>query len=65
LGTEGALTFIGKSMVVDPKGEIIAEASENKEEFVVADIDVSLIEKMRKEWPFLRDRRPNMYGDLL
>ncbi|MGD2248546.1 MAG: nitrilase-related carbon-nitrogen hydrolase [Candidatus Methanofastidiosia archaeon] len=65
VGTEGALTFFGKSIIVNPTGEIIAEASEDKEEVVVADIDVSLIKEMRKEWPFLRDRRPEMYGDLI
>jgi N-carbamoylputrescine amidase len=65
VGREGALTFFGKSIIVNPAGEIIAEASEDKEEVVVADIDVSLIKEMRKEWPFLRDRRPEMYGDLI
>lgn len=65
VGREGALTFFGKSIIVNPTGEIIAEASEDKEEVMVADINVSLVEEMRKEWPFLRDRRPDMYGDLL
>jgi N-carbamoylputrescine amidase len=64
IGKEGALNFFGKSLVVDPGGTIIAEASETKEEVLVADIDTSLIAEIRNEWPFLRDRRPDTYDEL-
>jgi N-carbamoylputrescine amidase len=63
-GQEGASEFFGSSLVVDPRGNIIAEAPE-KEAVLVADIDLSLITEVRKEWPFLRDRRPEIYHELL
>jgi N-carbamoylputrescine amidase len=64
IGKEGALDFFGKSLIVNPKGTVIAEASETGEEVLVADINASLIAEIRKEWPFLRDRRPNTYDEL-
>ena len=64
VGVEGKLEFFGNSIVVNPQGDIIAEASETEEEVILADIDTDLISKVRKEWPFLRDRRPNTYKEL-
>lgn len=63
--TEGELTFFGKSMIINPKGELIAQASEDQEEVLVADIDLAMVTAVRKEWPFLRDRRPETYSKLL
>lgn len=63
--TEGRLHFFGRSLIVNPKGIITAQASEDKEEVLVADIDVSLVKKAREEWPFLRDRRPEIYTELV
>ncbi|MBU7031458.1 MAG: hypothetical protein HXS53_02900 [Theionarchaea archaeon] len=64
VGKEDACLFFGKSIVVNPKGAIIAKASETKEEVLLAEIDVSIISEIRKEWPFLCDRRPDTYKDL-
>ena len=65
VGKEGNLEFFGKSLVVAPRGDIIAQASEDKEEVLVADIDLEFIVRTRDQWPFLRDRRPETYGELL
>jgi len=64
VGREGSSVFFGKSIVVNPRGAIIAEASETEEGLLLAEIDASIIAEIRKEWPFLRDRRPDTYKDL-
>jgi len=53
--------FFGSSYICNPKGEIVAKGSEDKEEIVSADIDVDMIEEVRHFWPFYRDRRPETY----
>ncbi|MEZ6193111.1 MAG: carbon-nitrogen hydrolase [Phycisphaerales bacterium] len=65
VGTENDLTFWGHSFVADPGGRIIAQASGDKEQVLLADCDLSQIEKTRRGWPFLRDRRVDAYGGLL
>jgi N-carbamoylputrescine amidase len=64
VGVEDSLEFWGSSFVVDPFGEVIARAGAS-EEIVIADCDLALIEETRRNWPFLRDRRIDAYGDLL
>jgi N-carbamoylputrescine amidase len=64
VGIEDQLEFIGGSFVTNPTGSIIAYAGTDKEELLLADCDLSLIEKMRQECPFLRDRRPELYSIL-
>jgi beta-ureidopropionase len=56
--------FYGSSYVVDPRGRILAEASEDKDELVVADMDMDKVREVRDLWQFFRDRRPEMYGAL-
>ena len=56
--------FYGTSYVVDPRGRILAEASEDGDELVVADLDMDMVREVRDLWQFFRDRRPEMYGDL-
>ncbi len=56
--------FYGTSYFVNPRGQIIAEASEDKDELVVADLDLDMIREVRDTWQFFRDRRPETYGDL-
>jgi len=57
--------FYGQSYFVNPRGQIIAEASRDKDEVVVAELDLDLIEEVRRTWQFYRDRRPDSYGDLV
>jgi N-carbamoylputrescine amidase len=62
---EGAgLEFWGGSFIADPFGQVIAEASHDKEEILLADIDVKRMEDVRRNWPFLRDRRIDSYGKI-
>lgn len=64
LGGEGAgIEFWGHSFVCDPFGIVIAEAGE-KEENLIADVDLARIEEVRRNWPFLRDRRTDAYGGI-
>jgi N-carbamoylputrescine amidase len=64
VGHEGKLTFWGQSFVADPFGRIIAKASSDKEEVLVVNCDLNLIEMTRQNWPFLRDRRIDAYEGL-
>jgi N-carbamoylputrescine amidase len=56
--------FYGSSYFVNPRGEFLATGSEYDDELVVADLDLSQIDEVRKTWQFFRDRRPDAYGDL-
>jgi N-carbamoylputrescine amidase len=55
------IEFWGSSFVADPQGVILAEASADKEELVIADVDTEHLEDIRRNWPFLRDRRIDAY----
>ncbi len=57
--------FYGTSYFVDPRGNFLATGSEDKDELVVAEMDLDLIEEVRRTWQFYRDRRPDSYGDLV
>jgi N-carbamoylputrescine amidase len=64
VGQEGDLTFWGSSFIADPLGEVLAEASEDKEEVLVKELDLRAIDATRQAWPFLRDRRVDAYQGL-
>ena len=64
VGTEGRTQFWGQSFVSDPYGEIVARASIEKEEILLADCDLVKQREFRRIWPFFRDRRIDAYGDL-
>ncbi len=57
--------FYGTSYFVNPRGEFIAEGSEDDDELIVADLDLSMIDEVRKTWQFYRDRRPDAYDELV
>jgi len=65
IGLEGNLEFWGGSFVADPFGRILARASHDREEVLVVDCDLGLIDETRRNWPFLRDRRIDSYDGLL
>jgi beta-ureidopropionase len=56
--------FYGTSYFVDPRGNFLATASEDKDELIVAELDLDVIEEVRRTWQFFRDRRPDSYGSL-
>ena len=68
VGFEGTpdrgLEFWGSSFVADPFGQVIAEASTDKEEVLVVEVDPKRQDEVRRNWPFLRDRRIDAYGAL-
>ena len=62
---EGAgMEFWGGSFLADPFGRMIAKASHEKEEILIGEIDLALIEETRRNWPFLRDRRIDAYAPI-
>lgn len=61
-GLEGDYSFIGRSMIVAPTGEVLAKAAEEENVIVIAQIDTDLVQKTRVALPLLRDRRSDIYG---
>jgi N-carbamoylputrescine amidase len=59
------IDFWGSSFAAGPQGEMLAQASMENPELLIADIDLARSEAVRRIWPFLRDRRIDAYGDLL
>lgn len=57
--------FYGQSYFCDPRGQCLATASRDKDELVVAELDLDKIREVRNIWQFYRDRRPDSYGDLV
>ncbi len=64
VGVEGTVQFWGGSFVCDPFGEIIAHASHDKEEVLIAKCDLGKVEETRQHWPFMRDRRIDAYSGI-
>ncbi|WP_019567830.1 carbon-nitrogen hydrolase [Thioalkalivibrio sp. ALMg13-2] len=64
-GHSPGATFWGASFVAGPQGEILARAGEERPETVTAELDRGRTEAVRRQWPFLRDRRIDAYGPIL
>jgi N-carbamoylputrescine amidase len=64
VGMEGNIEFWGGSFIADPSGVLLAKASHDQEEILIADCQRGKIDTVRTHWPFLRDRRIDAYGDL-
>jgi len=56
--------FYGTSYFVSPRGEFLAEGSEDDDELIIADLDLSMIDEVRNTWQFYRDRRPDAYEEI-
>lgn len=63
-GQTNGIKFWGSSFVAGPQGELFYQASDNEEESLILDIDLSHSEQVRRWWPFLRDRRIEEYGGI-
>ena len=61
----GPQEYYGSSYFCDPRGSYVARASDKEEELLVADLNLDLIKEVRDTWQFYRDRRPEMYGDIV
>ncbi|MCH2518734.1 MAG: acyltransferase [Dehalococcoidia bacterium] len=57
--------FYGRSYFCNPRGQIVAQGSRDKDEVIVADLDLDEIREVRETWQFFRDRRPDTYGGLV
>lgn len=57
--------FYGTSYFVDPRGQIFAQADEYKDELLIADFDLDMIDEVRSTWQFFRDRRPDSYKEIV
>lgn len=58
------IQFWGSSFIAGPQGEILAQASHDQEEILIAAVDLELQENVRQNWPFFRDRRIDAFGDI-
>ncbi len=63
-GQTRGISFWGSSFVAGPQGEFLAQASTDKPEDLLVEVDLAHSENVRRWWPFLRDRRIEMFGDL-
>ncbi|OAI55115.1 acyltransferase [Planctomycetaceae bacterium SCGC AG-212-F19] len=61
---DGGLEFWGASFVCDPFGRVLQRAAHDREELLVVECDLGVLEDIRRHWPFLRDRRIDAYGDI-
>jgi beta-ureidopropionase len=57
--------FYGQSYLVDPRGQIVAIGSRDKDEVVIGEMDRDVIREVRNTWQFYRDRRPDSYEDMV
>jgi N-carbamoylputrescine amidase len=64
VGREDAVRFWGQSFLADPFGRVLARASASEEETLVVGCDLARIGEVRRNWPFLRDRRIDAYADV-
>ena len=68
VGFEGppdhGLEFWGNSFVADPFGRVIAQADDHSEEVMVVECDPKQMDEVRRNWPFLRDRRVDAYAPI-
>ena len=64
LPNTSGIQFWGSSFIAGPQGEILAQASHDKEEILIAEVDLDLQENVRLNWPFLRDRRIDAFEDI-
>jgi N-carbamoylputrescine amidase len=64
VGSEEKQDFYGKSFGVSPEGELMDKPSGMREGITFIDVDLKQIERVRKEWPFLKDRRPESYKEV-
>ncbi len=63
-GQTNGIQFWGNSFVAGPQGEMLAEASNDKEECLIVELNMKRSEEVRRWWPFFRDRRIDAFGDL-
>ncbi len=63
-GQGAGIEFWGHSFIADPFGVVVAEAPADKEALLIVEVDLERVEEVRRNWPFLRDRRTDAYGGI-
>ena len=63
-GGDPSVRFYGSSFIASQTGDLLAEASRDREEVITATIDLDAVRYQRRDWSFFRDRRPELYGPL-
>ncbi|MCX7084809.1 MAG: carbon-nitrogen hydrolase [Methylococcales bacterium] len=62
--SEAGINFWGNSFIAGPQGELIEQANESESKLLIATLDSARSERVRRIWPFLRDRRIDAFGDI-
>ena len=65
VGSEEKQDFYGRSFCISPEGELLDKPTGMKDSIALIEIDLKNIDQARKEWPFLKDRRPDSYKEIL
>jgi N-carbamoylputrescine amidase len=65
VGSEEKQDFYGRSFCISPEGELLDKPTGMKDSIALIEIDLRNIDKTRKEWPFLKDRRPDCYQEIM
>lgn len=65
VGKEAKQEFYGGSFCVNPEGDVIGSPSGSQEGVIICPVDIKMVARVRKEWNFLKDRRPEMYGEVV
>jgi N-carbamoylputrescine amidase len=65
VGSEEKQDFYGRSFCISPEGELLDKPTGLKEGIALMDVDLKSVDRVRKEWPFFKDRRPGTYGEIL
>jgi N-carbamoylputrescine amidase len=64
VGSEEKQDFYGRSFCISPEGELLDKPTGMKDSIALIEIDLKNIDKARKEWPFFKDRRPEIYPEI-
>jgi N-carbamoylputrescine amidase len=64
VGSEEKQDFYGNSFCISPEGELLDKPTGMREGIALIDVDLKVVDKVRKEWPFLKDRRPEVYQEI-
>jgi len=64
VGSEEKQDFYGRSFCISPEGELLDKPTGMKDSIALIEIDLKNIDKVRKEWPFLKDRKPEIYQEI-
>jgi N-carbamoylputrescine amidase len=64
VGSEEKQDFYGRSFCISPEGELLDKPTGMKEGIALIDVDLRIIDQVRKEWPFFKDRRPGLYKEI-